>query len=245
MAVLVERSIKNYRTRSSAGVKGNLDRLSKFGDVMRIRLEDIGVLVRKTCSVNSRGLICPTPLKHQQDRSLTIRHRPFIIKLFLSENHKFGRGGAPVAEASEHLTHSVLGPLGWLPDYAHWFTQLRLPSGEWLDVIVDPGDTDRFEFLTRAAELFRWAFDNERRVLAEAMRAKLLALYNDTWRQSDEPILTAEGLTARLDWTLLDISASDIVPVEFSYEAGELFGYHGVTVEVDADLRFRGIDLRG
>ena len=60
-----------------------------------------------------------------------------------------------MAEASEELTHPILGTLSWLPDYSHWFTQLQLPSGEWLDVIVDPGDTDRFEFLPRAGELFR------------------------------------------------------------------------------------------
>jgi hypothetical protein len=35
------------------------------------------------------------------------------------------------------------------------------------------------------------------------------------------------------------------VPIEFSYGAGELFGHHGVVVEVDAELRFRDIDLRG
>jgi hypothetical protein len=79
-----------------------------------------------------------------------------------------------MAEASEHLTHPILGTLGWLPDYSHWFTQLRLPSREWLGVIVEPGDTDRFEFLTRAGELFLWAFDNEQRVLADAMQQEFL-----------------------------------------------------------------------
>jgi hypothetical protein len=74
-----------------------------------------------------------------------------------------------VAEASEHLTHPVLGTLGWLPEFTHWFTQLRLPSGDWLDVIVDPAEEDRFGFLSRAAELFTWAFANEPRVLAEAL----------------------------------------------------------------------------
>jgi hypothetical protein len=150
-----------------------------------------------------------------------------------------------MAEASEHLTHPILGTIGWLTDYSHWFTQLRLPSDEWLDVIVDPGDTDRFEFLPRAAELFRWAFDNERRVLADAVRAELLELYNGTWRRSDEPILSGVEMTARLELTLLCVSASEFVPVEFSYHAGEMFGGHGVAIEVDTELRFRDIDLRG
>jgi hypothetical protein len=150
-----------------------------------------------------------------------------------------------MAEASEHLTHPILGVLGWLPAYSHWFTQRSLPSGSRLDVIVDPWGGDRYAFLPRAAELFQWAMTNQPRVLADAMRAELLELYNDTWRRGDEPILSAEELTARLDWQLLKISAMDIVPVEFDYEAGELFGYHGVTVEVDAELCFRDIDLRG
>jgi hypothetical protein len=32
---------------------------------------------------------------------------------------------------------------------------------------------------------------------------------------------------------LLVVSSSEVVPVEFSYDAGELFGYHGVTLEVE------------
>src|SRR6516162_1401957 len=108
-----------------------------------------------------------------------------------------------MAKASEHLTHPVLGTLGWLPEYAHWFAQHALPSGGQLDVIVDSGDGDRFEFLSRAAELYRWAMDNERRLLAEALRAELLELYNDTWRQGDEPVLSATELAARLEWQLL------------------------------------------
>jgi hypothetical protein len=147
--------------------------------------------------------------------------------------------------ASGYVTHPVLGTLSWLTDFSHWFAQHPLPSGGQLDVIVDPGDGDRFEFLSRASELYRWAMENERNVLSEALRAELLSLYNDTWRQSDEPILSANELEAWLEWQLLTISASEIVPVEFSYDAGELFGYHGVTVEVDAELQFRNINLRG
>jgi hypothetical protein len=81
--------------------------------------------------------------------------------------------------------------------------------------------------------------------MVDAMQAELLELYNDTWRQDDEPELSAEELTKRLNWQLLTVSANDIVPVEFSYDAGHLFGDHGVTIEVDESLDFRDIDLRG
>ncbi len=150
-----------------------------------------------------------------------------------------------MAEPSEYYTHPILGTLGWLPEFGHWFTQLRLPSDEWLDVIVDHSDSERFEFLPRAAELFRWAFENEQRMLGDSIRAELLEMYNDTWRQGDEPALSEDELTMRLEWTLLTVSASEIVPVEFGYHAGELFGGHSVAVEVDAELRYRDVDLRG
>ena len=138
-----------------------------------------------------------------------------------------------MARASEHLTHPVLGTLGWVPESSHWFTQLQLPAGGQLDVTVDPGDGDRFAFLPRAAELFRWAMANERRVLADALRAELLELYNEDWRQAGEARLSAKALAGRLSWRHLLVSDDDVVAVEFGYDAGELFGGHEVAVEVD------------
>jgi hypothetical protein len=150
-----------------------------------------------------------------------------------------------MAKASETLRHPVLGELRWRPDDSHWATQVGPPAGGRVDVIVDPGDGDRHAFLEPAAKLFAWALKNERRVLRAALRAELLELYNDTWRREGEPVLSAKGLADRLQWSLLVVSAGDVVPVEFGYEAGGLFGGHSVTVEVDEDLRFSDIDLRG
>src|SRR5262249_6736085 len=47
-------------------------------------------------------------------------------------------GSRTMAKASENVSHPVLGTIGWLPDYSHWYTQYQLPSREWLDVIIDP-----------------------------------------------------------------------------------------------------------
>ncbi len=146
---------------------------------------------------------------------------------------------------AETIDHPIFGPLIWSVEDSHWSTRVPRPGGGQLDVIVDPGDGDRHEFLPRAAELYQWAVANERRVLGKALRAELLELYNDTWRRNDQPELSAKELTARLVWQLLQISASDVVPIEFSYGAGELFGQHGVAIEVDDELQFSDIDLRG
>jgi hypothetical protein len=156
------------------------------------------------------------------------------------------RHGAGVAGASEVLRHHpAFGLLRWQPDGSTWYTQYRLPSGALLDVEVEPGGGDRYAFFEPAAKLFRWALDNERGVLATAIQAELLELYNGTWRRGNDPELSGAELAARLEWAGLLVSASEVVPVEFFYRAGELFGSHEVVVEVDAGLRFRDIDLLG
>ncbi len=43
---------------------------------------------------------------------------------------------------AESLTHPVFGDLRWEAKFSWWLTQIRLESGEWLDVIVAPGDDD-------------------------------------------------------------------------------------------------------
>ena len=148
-------------------------------------------------------------------------------------------------EASEHLTHPVLGTLGWLPQYSHWFAQPTLPTGVQLDLVVDPFGSDRYEFLPRAAERFRWAIANERATLATAVNTCLLELYNDGWQQGNLPVLDAAGFTAHLKWEFLKVSASELVAIDYGYDPGDLFWGHSVAVEVDAAFRYRGAHLIG
>ena len=153
-----------------------------------------------------------------------------------------------MADASETLAHPVFGRLEWRPKESEWFTQYRLPSGVQLNIHIQPYQRDRHAFIESAAELFRWALANERRMFQEAVQTTLLELYNDGWRQEDEPVLSAEEFAAQLEWQLLRIKASDIVPVELWYDPGALyesFGGHVVSVEVGAGLQFRGAHLIG
>ena len=71
---------------------------------------------------------------------------------------------------AESITHTVFGELRWDQKYAWWFAQVRLPSAEQLDVIVNPGDEDRFAFIEPAAKLYRRAMKAERRILRDANR---------------------------------------------------------------------------
>ena len=146
---------------------------------------------------------------------------------------------------SDRDSHPVFGQLEWQAEFSWWFTQYELPDGRAIDVTIDPGDGDRVHFLKRAADLFLWALANERRLLREAIGAYLLELFNESWRQADESPFDADGFEAELDWQALTISDSEVVPVEYGYDAGDWFGGHTVSVELDAALNFRGAHLQG
>jgi hypothetical protein len=150
-----------------------------------------------------------------------------------------------MAEVSETLKHPIFGSLGWLPKDSQWFTRYTLPSGRQLDVFVKPQKGDRHAFLKLAADLFCWAIENERSLFQQAMQTYLLELYNDGWRQEDDPLLSADDFSAQLEWQFLEVSDSEIVPITFGYDPGDLFGGHVVFVKVDASLRFRGAQLVG
>lgn len=136
----------------------------------------------------------------------------------------------------------MFGELRWEAEDSWWFTQMRLSSGDWLDVIVDPGDEAPAAFVERAATLFRRAMDSERRILHEAVRMKVLDLH-DAWRQADEPALTAEGLEEQLELTFVRLDT--VAPVVLSYWPGDMFGGHSVDVTVDEQLRVTGVGLAG
>ena len=143
---------------------------------------------------------------------------------------------------TESLTHPVFGDLRWEGRFSWWFTQVRLESGEWLDVIVDPGDDDPSAFVGRAAQLYCQALDAEPEILQEAVQKKISDLY-ELWRQVGEPKLTAEELTDRLELTFVRIDP--VVPITLSYVLGDVFGGHSVDVQVNERLRVRGVNLTG
>lgn len=145
----------------------------------------------------------------------------------------------------ESITHPLFGELRWDDQSESWFAQVRDSAGEWLDVVIEPGDEERHSVVERAASLFQRALPAEPRIQRAAVRQELLELYNDTWRRNDDPELTANDLIARLKFTFIKLQPGWDNPVTLSYDAGDLFGEHAVDVELDEKLRVTGTDLVG
>jgi len=137
----------------------------------------------------------------------------------------------------------VFGKLRW-EERGVWFAQVRDSSGEWLDVVVEPGDGDRTAVVEPAAALYKKVIRSERRILRDAVRLELLELYNDVWVQ-DETALTAGQLIEQLEFQFLAITPDSDPPVVLGYDAGDLFGGHTVDVEVDDKLKVVGTNLVG
>jgi hypothetical protein len=150
-----------------------------------------------------------------------------------------------MSDQPETITHPVFGELRWEVARSVWFTQVRDATGEWIDVSVEPGNGDRFACLDGVADLYSQAMRAERQVLRTAVQKELLELYNDTWRQSDEPELTTDEFMSRLGFTFIQIRTDFKSVVILSYGAGDLFGGHSVDVELDNELRHLNVDLIG
>lgn len=141
------------------------------------------------------------------------------------------------------MTHPVFGELKWDSSRLSWTVRPFVSSGKKFTVIIKPGrNTEPFEFLETSSRLFATLLDNEATIIREAINTKILALYNETWRQ-DEIKLSAEVLCTRMRLSLVEFGA--VFPVTLWYQAGALFGGHDVAVLLDTDLKYEGIDLRG
>jgi hypothetical protein len=155
-------------------------------------------------------------------------------------------GTDAMAEARETLTHPILGRLEWEAQYGYWSGQRPQPRGGMVDLQIKPADPSRRDRLKRAGDLFLWAMENEVPIRLGAVDNYLYDLYQH-WRQEEDPSLSAETFGDLLEWGMLAISDSEIVPVVFWYDdAGhDFFGGHVIVVKLDAELKYRDAHLVG
>src|SRR5262249_43059950 len=69
--------------------------------------------------------------------------------------------------------------------------------------------------------------------LPRAVAAELVEPFNDTWRQEDEAVETAESLAARI--ALESVHIDELGGVTVSYGDGDLFGGHTIQVHIADD----------
>jgi hypothetical protein len=102
-------------------------------------------------------------------------------------------------------------------------------------------DGDLSAGLQGAREGLAWLRQNEEHA-RRCVARKMAKIYNDNWRDEDEPI-TEEEFVHRTE--LMRIGFEDDGSLLLSYDNGDMFGGHVIDALFDADRSFRNANLIG
>ena len=128
----------------------------------------------------------------------------------------------PVIVSTERFGDLVLDrSMDWFEGETEW-------NGQAVEVTLPEHDDKPDEDALKTAHAL-WSDEEKwnQRIEDYAVR-ELLDLRNDSWREDDDPELTAEAFIARMTLTMVSISYDG--GFEFWYDDGEMFGGHTIMV---------------
>lgn len=132
----------------------------------------------------------------------------------------------PARVTRQHLTHPVLGALGFDQNLDWWEGQVAF-GGAQISVYVSAGGPETFD---AAAAILGRADCHRLRAFAAQ---ELLALHNESWLQDGDVALSVDEFVARLQPVSFCVEGGD--GASFDFDDGDLFWGHAVVVEVDRD----------
>lgn len=142
---------------------------------------------------------------------------------------------------AEPFNDETFGRLEWDPVLNCWLGGIDWPLGLHTEVAIWLPDGDIAAGLRQARESLDWLRrheDQARRAVAKEM----VEVYNDAWRDEDEPITAAE-FARRTE--LLRIGFEDDGSLLLSYDGHDMFGGHVIDGVFEANRSFRGANLVG
>ena len=141
----------------------------------------------------------------------------------------------------EPIHDEVFGLLKWDDLLNCWLGGINWPSGLYTEVAIWQPGNDTVAGLRMAREGLDWLKANEehaRRCVAKEM----LEIYNDIWRDEDEPISEDEFIRRT---ELVRIGFWEDGSLLLSYDGGDLFGGHVIDGDFGADRSFQRANLVG
>jgi hypothetical protein len=141
----------------------------------------------------------------------------------------------------EPIHDETFGWLEWDPVLSCWLGGIDWPAGLHTEVAIWVPDGELAAGLRRARENLAWLKRNEenaRRYVA----GEMLEVYNDAWRDEDEPI-TEDEFIHRTE--LVRVGFYDDGSLVLSYDGRDMFGGHVIDGDFGADRSFRGANLVG
>jgi hypothetical protein len=135
----------------------------------------------------------------------------------------------------------VFGLLQWDEILSCWLGGIDWPPGLHTEVAIWQSGDDVAAALRMAHEGLDWIKAKEEHAL-RCVTSKMLELYNDAWRDEDEPI-SEEEFIRRTE--LVRIGFYDDGSLILSYDGRDMFGGHVIDGDFGADRSFRGANLVG
>jgi hypothetical protein len=141
----------------------------------------------------------------------------------------------------EPIHDETVGRLEWDPLLNCWLGGIDWPPGLHTEVAIWLADGDLAVGLRQAREGLAWLQRNEENA-RRCVASKMLEVYNDVWRDEDEPI-TEDEFVRRID--LVRIGFEDDGSLLLSYDGRDLFGGHVIDGLFGPDRSFRQATLIG
>ncbi|QEL14141.1 DUF2262 domain-containing protein [Limnoglobus roseus] len=141
----------------------------------------------------------------------------------------------------EPLHDETFGRLEWDAVLKCWLGGIDWPPGLYTEVAIWLPNGDLAAGLHQARESLNWLRGHEEQARL-AVAAEMVKVYNDAWRDEDEPITAAE-FAGRTE--LARIGFEDDGSLLLSYDGRDMFGGHVIDGVFDADRSFSGGKLIG
>ena len=115
-------------------------------------------------------------------------------------------------------------------------------KGNKVSVSVDP-DGESIEETLNLASKFLKALDKYESKALEKVFQECFSMYNDNWREENEPILSKEEFLSNLTLTGINFLSTD--SVDFFYSENGMFGNHSLIPQVFDGENFEYVQMYG
>jgi len=146
------------------------------------------------------------------------------------------------------ITDPELGTLAWDDELAYWrHEDYPLSDRGTIRLSLTPKDDDSIspnliaEMVERARTSLHWVRRHEPD-LRLAIALRMLALYNESWREDDldEQPINANEFAERIHLTSIDVQADGELGLYFDDGDIEMFGGHSIVAQLGTDHKLRG-----
>jgi hypothetical protein len=146
-------------------------------------------------------------------------------------------------EPPARVTDAVLGELTWNEQIGRYQTMRTTPDGTYR-LSIEPDDSRSPEPEIASAGPRVLEFERRLARLQLDVARKAFGLWNDAWRDEDDPELTVEEFASRLSLKSLSIGPDGTLGSAY-YSDGGLFCGHAIEVSWDADGEVESTNLVG